>query len=366
MLKYIASKVVSYAKSPYWTKRRLVNWFLLAFHERLRLARIRAYPDKLIIETINACDGTCQLCPVGEGRRSRPARVLDMALYQRFIDELAPYAREVHLENWGEPTLDPHLLARIQYAHKRNLYTFVSTTLHRLPTGGAEALVSAGLDRIAISLHGASQQAYESYQPGHSLDGALANVRLLVAARAKLGMKTPRITLLFARSRQNADELRLVPALARDLGADDFLIFSMSINGRFLWSDLSMNPRELTEQQFQAELRARAETWLPDDVASHFNVTLTAIPKLSTCDRLWRWGVLNSDGTVPPCCDVFRPENNFGNYDRSQPFQAIWNNEKFLRARRSFRPRPPADRELICLDCPGHGSRLKFRNSVRF
>jgi MoaA/NifB/PqqE/SkfB family radical SAM enzyme len=366
MLRYIASKIVRYVKSPYWTKRRLINWLLLELHERLRLARIRAYPDKLIIETINACDGTCKLCPVGEGRRSRPARVLDMALYQRFIDELAPYAREVHLENWGEPTLDPHLVARIRYAHKRNLYTFVSTTLHRISPAGAEALVSSGLDRIAISLHAVSQKTYESYQPGHSLDGVLANVRMLVAARTKLGMETPRVTLLFVRSRQNADELHLIPALVRDLGADDSLIGSISINGRFLWSDLSMNPRELTEQQFQDELRARAETWLPDDVLSDFDPTLRAIPKLPTCDRLWRMGVLNSDGAVPPCCDVFRPENNFGNYDGSQAFQKIWNNDRFLRARRSFGARPPTDQELICLDCPGHGSKLKFRNSVRF
>jgi hypothetical protein len=178
----------------------VVNWLLLELHERLRLASIRAYPEKLIVETINACDSTCRLCPVGEGRRSRPPRCWIWFSTSASLTNWPPYAREVHLQNWGEPILD-HLVARIQYAHKRNLFT---STLHRLSPAGAEALVSSGLDSIAISLHRVRQKTYESYQPGHSLDAVLANVRMLVAARTNLGMKTPRVTLLFVRSRQNA------------------------------------------------------------------------------------------------------------------------------------------------------------------
>src|SRR6516225_7151799 len=92
------------------TPRRLMNRLVLDLDEQMKSEFIHAYPGSLIIETINACNSTCKLCPVGEGRRSRPVRTLDMHTYCRFIDELGPYAESVTLNNWGEPLLDRYLV----------------------------------------------------------------------------------------------------------------------------------------------------------------------------------------------------------------------------------------------------------------
>ncbi len=125
MLKRLVRAMRSYLTCPEFTTRRLLNRGLLELHEQLKVTTMRAYPDTLIIETINSCDGTCRLCPVGERRRARPGRILDMQIYRRFIDEVGSYARQVHFHNWGEPTLDPFLPERIRYAHDKGLRTFV-------------------------------------------------------------------------------------------------------------------------------------------------------------------------------------------------------------------------------------------------
>jgi MoaA/NifB/PqqE/SkfB family radical SAM enzyme len=366
MIARAARIIYRFLFTPYLTRKRLVNRIVLEIHERLRLDYIRAYPDTLIIETTNACNSTCQLCPVGEGRRARPVRCLDMATYCRFVDELAPYAQTVILQNWGEPLLDRYLAERIRYANSKGLKTVLSTNLHRLTVCSAEELVSSGLSVLGVSLHAASAATYELYQPGKSFDLVLDNIRTLVAARERLGRKEPRISLIVVQSRVNEHEITELPKLVQELGVDEVVVSPVSINARFLWSDVKMQDRHLSEEQFRAEVIERARKWLPRKEFRSFDPLVPAAPKLPSCDRLWRYAVLNSDGTVPPCCDVYRLENNFGCYKPGQNFREIWNNDLFRTARRSFRKPGPHETLLICTHCPGHESRAKWRNPMRF
>jgi MoaA/NifB/PqqE/SkfB family radical SAM enzyme len=343
-----------------------MNRLVLDLDEQMKSEFIHAYPGSLIIETINACNSTCKLCPVGEGRRSRPVRTLDMHTYCRFIDELGPYAESVTLNNWGEPLLDRYLVERIRYAARIGLLTGISSNLQHLTDAAAEDLVTSGLTVIYISLHAASQETYEAYQPGRSFSRVLENVRKLVNARRRNRDRAPKLKALFVHSRKNEHEIATLPDFVRTLGIDGFQVVPISLNGRFIWSDLQMADRGLSEEQFCQELVERAAKWLPKADFITLNKSFPPPNKQRTCDRLWRAGVLNSDGSIAPCCDVFRPENDFGHYVPDRPFREVWNNEKFRVARRSFRTLSPAQPATICSGCPGHDSTEKWRNPIRF
>ncbi len=63
------------------------------------------FPRVVRLETTNACNARCVICPHRQMRR--PMVAMQSDLYARLIDECAVAGcREVHLHNFGEPLLD--------------------------------------------------------------------------------------------------------------------------------------------------------------------------------------------------------------------------------------------------------------------
>ena len=78
------------------------------------------FPAVVRIETTNACNARCIICPHGDIRR--PIRHMDDDLFTRIVDECAACGcREVHLHNFGEPLLDKRLEDRVRYAKNKGL-----------------------------------------------------------------------------------------------------------------------------------------------------------------------------------------------------------------------------------------------------
>ena len=77
-------------------------------------AALGQFPAVVRIETTNACNARCTICPHGDIQR--PICRMDEALFTRVIDECAECGcTEVHLHNFGEPLLDKHLEDRVRY-----------------------------------------------------------------------------------------------------------------------------------------------------------------------------------------------------------------------------------------------------------
>lgn len=63
------------------------------------------FPKLVRIETTNACNARCVICPHPD--LQRPITHMDSALFERVIDECAAEGcRQVHLHNFGEPLMD--------------------------------------------------------------------------------------------------------------------------------------------------------------------------------------------------------------------------------------------------------------------
>ncbi len=78
------------------------------------------FPPVVRLETTNACNARCIICPHRE--MHRPLVTMSGDLYARLIDECAAAGcREVHLHNFGEPLLDKHLEDRIAYAKEKGI-----------------------------------------------------------------------------------------------------------------------------------------------------------------------------------------------------------------------------------------------------
>jgi radical SAM protein with 4Fe4S-binding SPASM domain len=260
--------------------------------------------------------------------------------YRGIVDQIASRSYKVILHNWGEPLLHPEIVDMVEYASRKGLATELSTNLNTLPDRMPADLVRAGLERIVISIDGATQESYENYRRGGRLSDVLANLRRIAEAKKELRSRTPVIEASALIMRSNEKELEAVARQAEEAGADRFELRCIIVN-------------VLDQRQ--------VEEWLPTDTRYvRYDESLKR-DRLSEagrrCSWPWRSLVVNWDGTVYPCCNFERKEAEVGDL-RNTSLADLWNGELYRDIRRLFAgKRPPvpslSDASNICEWCAG-------------
>ena len=108
----------------------------------------------LQLETTSTCNAACIFCPYPE--LARWGGKMDMDLYKSIIDQTIniPEISRITLHGLGEPLLDPHLEARIEYVKQVNpVPVSIYTNGVYLTPARFDALKAAGLHSLVISLN---------------------------------------------------------------------------------------------------------------------------------------------------------------------------------------------------------------------
>lgn len=350
----------------YLTCVKLANMALVNVQFKLKTERVLGRPYRMKIEPTNICNTHCQLCPTGIGLEGRPKGKMTHDQFRRLVDGFRHHLVSLDLSMWGDPLIVPDIYRMIRYAHDRRIWTYLSSNLHAFKPerGQAELLVVSGLDMLTCSLHGASQQTYEIYQPGKDLEAGVAKIRAILATRDRLASATPRLQLNFVVTRHNEHEIDDFKALADRLGCEP--VFSAaSMNARFVGRDRRLVDLGLAPDLKKQRQRRHLEQWLPRDpqyalepyrqmLAGTYDEEQWNGRKLMDCWWPWRATVINWDGNVVTCCGSFDPGEDMGNVFDTR-FGRIWNGRKYRLARRSYRRRlSGADAEhTACAGCPG-------------
>jgi pyruvate-formate lyase-activating enzyme len=310
------------------TRKRLLNLALSRYDWLCGRIDVRAYPVRLTLEPINACNLRCPACLTGMGEAGRRRSAMSLPLYRKLLAELGDYLFEMEFTNWGEPLLCEELPAMVREAHERGISTTVVTHLSLpLRPRTAEDLVAAGLTVLGLSIDGARQDSYEQYRVRGDLDLVLRNVRLVVEAKRRLGSPTPRVIWSFHAFPHNVADVEQAKAMAAELGIE-----FAATKGAVLGEEWGTN----TAWRFFGD------------------------PRPVRCPYLWAFAVINNDGGVPPCQGAFYEADDMGRLAESpgdggaRTFMDIWRGRGFRAARSLFRrdqPRPEVG-PLLCSGCP--------------
>src|SRR5262245_25364682 len=161
---------------------------------------VPSFPYYMGIDPTSICQLRCPSCPTGvenESRRIGPRQhlrnrtTMTSDLLNTLLDELGEYLFFVMFYNWGEPLLNRELPAYVRRAKALEIATEIHTNLSlRLSDRYLEDLLTSGLDILAASVDGFSQDTYQIYRRGGNLALVRSNLERLVALRQKLGVKT--------------------------------------------------------------------------------------------------------------------------------------------------------------------------------
>lgn len=279
---------------------------------------VRGLPISLSIEPTTSCNLRCPECPSGLRSFTRPTGMLEEGLFKKVIDELSPSLSYLTFYFQGEPYLNPRFLHMVKYVSAKNIYTSTSTNAHYLKDESAKATVQSGLDRLIISIDGTSQETYESYRVGGSLEKVIEGTKNILHWKKELRSLTPHVVFQFLVVKPNEHEIPTVYQLAKELGVDQVVLKTAQIhdfkNGSSLMPALDMYSRYKKNG---------------DDSYSIKN------PLLNQCWKMWQSCVITWDGKVVPCCFDKDATHVMGDLN-FQTFQEIWLGEKYNKFRVSL------------------------------
>ena len=106
--------------------------------------------------------------------------------------------------------------------HERRLFTKISSNLSIANKELLTEVCRAGLDYLTVSVGGTSQEVYERYHRGGTLETVLNNIRHVAAYKRKYNSKTPLIEFKYLLFKHNLNEMETARAMAYGLGADIF------------------------------------------------------------------------------------------------------------------------------------------------
>lgn len=268
--------------------------------------KISGLPISISIEPTTSCNLRCPECPSGLRSFTRPIGMLQSDMFEDVIDQLKNTLTWLTFYFQGEPYLNPSFLEMVRYASDANIYTSTSTNAHYLNDENARATVESGLDRLIISIDGTTQESYESYRVGGSLNKVIEGTENIIRWRKKLKSKTPHVVFQYLVVKPNEHQIPVVFDLARKLEVDRVTLKTAQIYDFENGSDLIP-----TNEKYSRYRRN-------DDGKYSIKNEL-----LNHCWKMWQSCVITWDGKVVPCCFDKDAHYVLGDLQK-ESFKDIW------------------------------------------
>ncbi|MCB9899696.1 MAG: radical SAM protein, partial [Planctomycetes bacterium] len=309
-----ALKRATYAILPDALLARVVSWKM---------------PRSAQVEVTTHCNLRCPLCvthDVERGPRPLDERVID-GLHAACGSRL----KNVALHLLGEPLVHPRLFDMVRAAAAHGVATSFSTN-GMLLGKHVDDVLDSGLSFLSVAIDGVDQRSYSAYRWGGDLDVVVANVRALLAERARRGRRLPVVQVQMVMFPYNEDDEERALAFLRGLGADVVSLKRPSYDA----PDKPAARAFLRDVDAGGTGRRWARLSLP---------TEALFRNRPMCPQLERATIL-SDGRAVACCLDPLGETAYGNV-HDTPFARLWRGD----ARRAL-VRRFLRRELdICQRC---------------
>lgn len=308
------------------TLKRGINLLINQCEYLLRRQSLVSYPGFIKIDPSNRCQLRCPGCGQAsdEFRAALPKKgFLTLDDFKQIVDPLASTTLGISLDQLGEPLLNKDIVSLLEHAKTRNIGVTIATNLSlRLKDDFLRRLVNSGIDKLMISLDGASSETYEQYRVKGNFDLVLANVRKLADLKRELRSKTPMLLWKFIVFDHNRHEVPLVSKTYKELGFDSYRID--------------------TDRAHESVVSSRQSIY-----GNH-----------QACFFPYSTVVLDVDGTVKPCCSFAETNWQLGNA-LTTDIRRIWNDEPYKFLRRGFARKNYGDSmHPVCKVCTGGAKEL--------
>ena len=327
--------VESDSESGHVFQKKIDNYFLnrQEFGELV----IRSTPIRLYLEATYKCNLKCPHCSRSEADIKGRQTDADMEMYKA-TSNLVERAIEVQMHGLGEPFLARNFEEQMRFIVDRGATPFACTNGQKLYPDKLR-LMAEQFGSIAFSVDSLNQENGEILRPGMKVEKLFAAMDCVAKLREefpKLPLFVFTVTTTFLRT----DWGPLLDRL-RDYGPLGWVMIPFEHTG-----DEELDKVGLSMEDHLSlidEIRAASKdtgVWV-----------LSGFPnEEGYCYEPWSRAFIGSNGDVRPCCRA--PEDLVMGNLKKQPFEEIWNNERYQDLRSTVNTEKAWP---ICADC-------KYRN----
>ena len=326
----------------------------------ISIYRSSASLARVYVEPTNLCNLDCQICM--RNVWDEPLGKMSATTFSQIIEALKTFSPTplLFFGGFGEPLAHPDILDMVSAAKRTGAKVELVTNGTLLSETVSQRLIDIGMDRLWVSIDGATPESYEDVRLGDALPQVIANLTRLRELRHFTDFRSPQIGIAFVAMKRNIADLPEVVKLGKRLGADQFsisnvlphtpelqeqILFSLSM---FMgdvqpskWTPMIALPRidinELTKDRLVEILkRQNPVSIIRQEIASGAN-TCPFIEKGSVSIR---W-----DGAVSPCLPLLHTHVNYlddrlrksnayavGNINESS-LADLWNSSSYVALR---------------------------------
>ena len=190
----------------------------------LRLSRASDHLARVYVEATNQCNLDCVTCM--RNAWDEPPGQMSATVFERVLDGLRTVqpAPSVFFGGFGEPLTHPHIVEMVAQARQAGAVVELITNGMLLSEPMLRGLAAAGLDRLWVSLDGATPEHYADVRLGAALPQVIANLRRLKEMRDLLPLPALRLGIAFVAMKRNIGDLPELVRLGKSLGADRFSV----------------------------------------------------------------------------------------------------------------------------------------------
>jgi MoaA/NifB/PqqE/SkfB family radical SAM enzyme len=327
--------------------------------------------EKIYIEPTNTCNLKCRTCirnvwDEQDGFMSKKtfANIIES------ITQISPLPT-VFFGGFGEPLNHPDILKMVAELKGINAKVELITNGILLNNKVSKSLMELGLDRLWVSIDGASPESYLDIRLGSNLPLILANLKELHRLKDLSSSILPKLGIAFVALKHNIADLPEVLNIGIGLGADKFSIsnvlpYTPELNEQILYGDFigapyitpKISSNMLPPMDIDTDILNSINTMLDkfyekNSIKPELNTNLEKCPfidKKSTSIRC--------DGALSPCLPFMHKHQIFyenrcrtiepyivGNINQKTLFE-LWNNLSYVERRKCI-----IDFEFPCNMC---------------
>lgn len=316
---------------------RLYPWFVF-------------YPRYFELEITTRCDLKCTMCEHTYWKEK--PRDLTLEQFKHIVDQF-PDLKWLGTTGIGSSFLNKDYLVMLDYVKKKRVYVELFDPCHRLSADLAQRIVAGGLiDRLYISMDGASKETYEKIRVGADFDVVKENIKNVVKIKREHKTMFPEISFHYIISKDNYREVPRMIELVYELTARDNIgvMFSHLLHPfNEIKDKVFILPREIKEETMKLSKKYGVRAIWGKNAREERQ-------PIEKCTE-WMMPFIFADGSVIPCCAGneanrrdFQVQHRLGNVFEEN-FKDIWEGSKYRQLRDSIhRGGVP----IPCQGCPGY------------
>lgn len=284
------------------------------------------YPQQIEVEITTRCHLQCTICE--HTYWNEPSADMSLEQFKNILNQF-PGLKWLGLTGIGSNMLNKDFFEMLAYAKSRHIYTEFFDTFDLINEENAEKLIRLGVEKIWMSIDGATKPTYDRIRVGTTFEKVTGNARKLMELKKKLGSPVPEIWFHYIINKDNYKELPLFVELVAGIVSNGTNPATMIYFTNLLsFDEVKDMAAELPKDIIDATYRAAKK----HGIYLGWNPNIKPVKPITECTR-WTEPFILSTGHIQSCCAIneantraYQKEHALANLNETH-FSKIWKKE---------------------------------------